>query len=337
MEIVKFYKWMALALLMLGTMTSLATAGQVVTPDLRQWAHNAIQHEKQLETISKPHTIAVLYFQNLSGQSRLDPYQKGLTVMLISDLSRLGTFTVIERAELQALVEELGFGQTGLVDPVGAPKVGRLLQAENLIGGAFLEDPAKRMKIGADILKVHPSKTVALDKIAGDTAALLDIEKKLLHQIVAALKIELTPQQQSALKIPLSRYPAALLELFKGIDASDQGLYGKAAEHYSRALKTDPDLELAKQSLTELNTLGLLKNASRKRRMLRQMREQTSFSTTLNPPLPLSRIPPPAGVGTIQRRVDQSPTGPPMLDGPIDATSRTGDSQPTSDTSTTAH
>ena len=335
MEIVQIYKRMALAAFMLGTMTALAVAGQVVTPDLRQWAKNAIQNEKQLETISKPHTIAVLYFQNMSGQPRLDPYQKGLTVMLISDLSRLGSFTVIERAELQALVEELGLGQTGLVEPAGAPKIGRLLQAENLIGGAFLEDPTKRMNIGADILKVRPSKTIALDKITGDTAALLDIEKKLLHQIVAALKIKLTPQQESALDIPLSRYPAALLELFKGIDASDQEHYSEAADHYSRALKTDPDLELAKQSLAELNSLGLLKNVSRKRRMLRQMREQTSFSTTLNPPLPLSRIPPPAGVGTIQRRVDQSPTGPPMVDTPIEDTSRTADSQPTSDTGAT--
>jgi TolB-like protein len=308
MKIVKINTWMALVVFLFGTMTSLAGAGQIVTPDLRQWAQNAIQHEKQLETTSKPHTVAVLYFQNLSGQPQLDPYQKGLTVMLISDLSRLGTFTVIERAELQALVEEMGLGQTGLVDPASAPKVGRLLQAENLVGGAFLADPAKRMNIGADILKVRPSKTIALEKIAGDASALLEIEKKLVHQVVASLKIELTPQQEDALKIPLSRYPAALLELFKGIDAGDHGHYSEAAEHYSRALKTDPDLELAKQSLDELNTLGLLKNVSQKRKLLRQMREQTSFSTTLNPPLPLSRIPHPAGVGTIERRVDQNPT-----------------------------
>ena len=334
MEIVKINKWMALALFMLGTMTSLAGAGQIVTPDLRQWAHNAIQHEKQLETISKPNTVAVLYFQNLSGQPQLDPYQKGLTVMLISDLARLGTFTVIERAELQALVEELGFGQTGLVDPASAPKIGRLLQAENLIGGAIRQDPDKRMNIGADVLKVRPAKTIALDQIAGDTSALLDIEKNLLHQIVAALKIELTPQQESALKIPLSRYPAALLELFKGIDAGDHGRYSEAAEHYSSALKADPDFELAKQSLSELNTLGLLKNASRKHHMLRQMREQTSFSTTLNPPLPLSRIPQPAGVGTIQRRVEQSPMRPPFVDGSTEGAAPTDASQPTSDTGT---
>ncbi|MCJ7600166.1 MAG: hypothetical protein MUO63_01535, partial [Desulfobulbaceae bacterium] len=59
-------------------------AGQVVTEDLRNWARDAVAQEKSLGSDIRDNTLAVLYFQNLTGRSELDPWQKGLTVMLIT-------------------------------------------------------------------------------------------------------------------------------------------------------------------------------------------------------------------------------------------------------------
>ena len=108
--------------------------------------------------------------------------------------------------------------------------------------------------------------------------------------------MHLFAEEESGSISALTRNPAALLALFMGIDAGDNGRYDDAGEYYAQALHLDPHLDLAKESLEELNTLGLLKKTTQRRRMLRQMREETSFSTTLNPPLPISRIPQPAGV-----------------------------------------
>ncbi len=305
MKIYKIHKWMLLSAFLVGTLTAHVNAGQIVTPQLKQWAHKALQQEKQLAAISKPNAIAVLYFQNLSGNPELDPVQKGLTVMLISDLSRLEMFTIIERTELQALIEELGLGQSGLVEPDRAPRIGRLLQADKLLGGAFLQGAVHPLNISASVLDVVPEKVRLMDGTKGDLQGLLDLEKQLLHQFIKALKLELSPEQKKILDQPITRSPNALLALFKGIDAGDHGRYDEAAEHYSQALNHDPQLKLAKESLEELITLGYLKNTAQRRRMLHQMRQAVSFSTTLNPPLPLSRIPQPAGVGSIETPTNQ--------------------------------
>jgi len=330
MNLFKSHQWLILAVFLCGVLPSTVNAGQIVTPQLRQWAQQALHQEKQLSTISKPNTIAVLNFQNLSGRPELDPVQKGLTVMLISDLSRLQMFTVIERTQLQALVEELGLGQSGLVDPEGAPRIGRLLQAEKLLGGAFLEDADHPLDIKSTVLNVNPEKVLNMDDAKGDLQGLLEIEKQLLHQFIAALKIALSPEQKAAIDKPLSRDPAALLALFTGIDAGDYGRYDEAARHYSQALALDPKLELAKNSLDELKALGLIKQTVQRRSMLHQMHEETSFSTTLNPPLPLSRIPQPAGVRSNDTRINQD-----LIDTRTGGASSTNpDAQPNSSTQT---
>ena len=82
-------KWMTVVVYCLWVLPALSQAGQVVTPELRQWAQQTIQQEKDLKTRSSADALAVLYFDNRSGVAALDPLQKGLTVMLISDLARL--------------------------------------------------------------------------------------------------------------------------------------------------------------------------------------------------------------------------------------------------------
>ena len=99
-------KWLS-RVLILGlfgvVLISPAWAGQVVTKDARSWAKKVLAEEKALSTVAARNTLAVLYFQNRTGQSSLDPLQKGLTLMLITDLSAVKGLQIVERIKLQAL------------------------------------------------------------------------------------------------------------------------------------------------------------------------------------------------------------------------------------------
>ncbi|MBE9580499.1 MAG: hypothetical protein IMF18_02650 [Proteobacteria bacterium] len=79
----------------------------MVTEEVRSWAKEALEQEKALKTISAPNTVAILYFYNKTEWSNLDLLQKGLTIMLITDLSKVEEIQIVERVKLQALVEEL--------------------------------------------------------------------------------------------------------------------------------------------------------------------------------------------------------------------------------------
>ena len=115
----------------------------MVTDDARTWAKQAVAQEKALKAVTVANTVAVLYFFNRTGQPDLDPLQKGLTVMLITDLSKVKSLTVVERVRLQALAEELKLGVSGLVTENTAPRVGKLLGAHWLVGGNFARGPAQ--------------------------------------------------------------------------------------------------------------------------------------------------------------------------------------------------
>ncbi len=287
------FKMSALVCLILLFATFSAAAGQLVTADHQKWAGQVVRQEKELAALTKPNSVAVLYFRNTSDDRTLDPLQKGLTVMLISDLAKLDMVTVVERAEIQALVEELGFGQSGLVDPTSAPRVGRLLQSQYLIGGSLAGNAATEVTAGARLIDVAPGKSIGSATAKEKMEQLFDLEKKLLNQIVTDLKLNLTQKQRETLGKPLSRDHNALMDLFRGIDAADHQQFEEAAQFLDRAIQRDPQLTLAKTSLHEISKRIQLKQ---KRRILRSMRKNTSFTTELEPATPVARIPQPASV-----------------------------------------
>ena len=67
-------------------------------------------------------TVAVCYYQDLSSGQESSGFQKGLAAMVISDLTKIKSIKVVERVRLQALLEEMKLGQTGIVDPKTAPR-----------------------------------------------------------------------------------------------------------------------------------------------------------------------------------------------------------------------
>jgi len=307
------FKMSALVCLILFFAAFSAVAGQLVTTDHQKWAGQVVQQEKELAALTKPNSIAVLYFRNTSDDRTLDPLQKGLTVMLISDLAKLDMVTVVERAEIQALVEELGFGQSGLVDPTSAPRVGRLLQSQYLIGGSLAGNAATEVTAGARLIDVAPGKLIGSATAKKKMEQIFDLEKKLLNQIVTDLQLNLTQKQKEDLGKPLSRDQNALMDLFRGIDAADHQQYEEAAQFLDRAIQRDPQLTLAKTSLQEISKRISAKNS---RRILRSIRSNVSFTTELEPATPVARIPFPASV---------QPTRPEQRDPTFDDTSDNSD------------
>jgi TolB-like protein len=332
MNTIHWWQGMLITLLISVAAATPATAGQVVTPELREWARQAVAQEQQLETVTKPRSVAVLYFANPTADPELIPLQKGVSVMLASDLARLDMLTVIERTALQALVEELGFGQSGLVDPDSAPRVGRLLQTEFLVGGSVMRNTDGTLSLSANVLDVGPAKIVTRTEAHGSIDQIFELEHQLVERIVTAMNLELTAAQKARLGQPMTTSPEALMNLFEGLDAGDFNQYEKASDHYQAALEVDPDLSAARQSLDELTLLKLVRpmstppagphaTSAQRMQLLRTMRNKTSFSTQLPPTLPLSRIPNPAAVNPqVERAIEPMVDLPSVGDDFIDVT-----------------
>ncbi len=265
-----------------------ASGGQVITKELRQWAREAVKEEKALQALQGRNTAAVLYFTNKTGRPELDPVQKGMALMLITDLSTIEGIQVVERARIQALADETGLAVSGLVDLETAPRVGRLLGARWLVGGDILEkEKGGPLGIESNLIDVPAAEMLGGAAAGGSLDELFRMEKDILFRIVELLKIELTPGRRAALKKPCSTSSTALLAFFRGIDASDRGDYEEAARLYENALKDDLDICMAGDALRELKTLGLVAAAKRSSRLLQSLRDSTSLTDRLTPESPV--------------------------------------------------
>jgi TolB-like protein len=273
-------------------------AGQVVTDDLREWAKQSVKNEKSLGTVAPANTLAVLYFQNKSGREELAPLQKGLALMLITDLSIVKNLQVVERARLQALLEEIGLGASGLTGPDTAPRIGKLLGARRLVGGDIEGAEQERLRVQSSLLDVQTTALIGQPASEGDLDELFRIEKDLLFGIVKLLKIEVPPELETKLRKPCSTSTDALFALFTGIDASDQGDYEKAAESYRKALKLDSNICVAGEALNELQSLGLISSIKRSSDLLRSLRDSTSLTNQLTPRDEIKHNPAPNQVPT---------------------------------------
>ncbi len=79
--------------------------------------------------------IAVINFQNKTGDSAMDPLMENITGSMISELQNTGYFRIIERERLKSILKELKFNLGGMVDAEKAKQIGKMLGVDALLFG----------------------------------------------------------------------------------------------------------------------------------------------------------------------------------------------------------
>jgi curli biogenesis system outer membrane secretion channel CsgG len=90
--------------------------------------------------------LAVSRFEDRSG-SGYHSLGEGVADMLVTALVKSGKFIVIERQEIERVIHEQQFGESFMVTPESAPKVGQLLGAELFVVGSISEFGQKESNI----------------------------------------------------------------------------------------------------------------------------------------------------------------------------------------------
>lgn len=138
-------------------------------------------------------TIAVLYFENSTfGKSNADyqPLSKGIADLLITSMANNPRFRIVERDELQAVMQELNLAKTDAVDLKTAVKVGKLLNAHHLIAGGFMSDPKGNMKLSARAIEVETSVIEATEQVSGKQDEIMSLIDILAENLNSKLKLK---------------------------------------------------------------------------------------------------------------------------------------------------
>lgn len=184
-----------------------------------------------------PKTLAIFPFENnsLTDKERYTALSKGLAAMLITDLSKTGTsLKVIERENIKALIEEMAFSESGVVDESTAVKLGKVLGAQSIAFGSFIVI-GKQVRIDARIVNVETSELVMAENVMGDSEGFLILVSDLARKIAKSFKVVLR-SKSSASKGNIN---AALL-FSKGLDALDRGDKVTAEQLFRKCVRLDP-------------------------------------------------------------------------------------------------
>ena len=214
---------------------------------------SAISNESNLNAASIPeNTIAVLDFKNLSTNQDLNPLQKGLAQILLTDLAKVKKITVLERLRLNKLLEEIELGGGELVANESAPRVGKLLGARKIVQGGFTDLSDQDIRIDASLTETATTMSFPVEEIEGKLEAIFNLEKELAFNIIDELGIELSKEEREAIqKIPTESL-LAFIAYSKGLDYEDQGMFDEAEQEYKAALTIDPGFDLAQDGIQEL-------------------------------------------------------------------------------------
>ena len=186
-------------------------------------------------------TVAVLGFKNFSPSARLQVMESGFAEILQAELGGLKDLRLVERSKLDAILTEQQLTVAGLVAADGAVKVGRLLGAERLIFGSFVE-LGPSLHVEARLVDTATASVLRAESAQGPTERFADLFEDLALRLARDLAIVPPPDAPRRIRAatPTRRLEAAL-HLATGEELLRQGHYPDSAAAFERVLLLEPD------------------------------------------------------------------------------------------------
>lgn len=202
--------------------------------------------ETALPRVPGKQSVAVLYFENQSGERELDWLREGLADMLITGLSRSPRLLVLSRQQLAVLLERRGRAQTNKLRLEDGLEIARRSQAESFVLGSFAK-LGQQMRVDVQLFAASSGQLQAAESLVveqpGEVLARLDLLslKLATHLGVTPSAAESQPGLTGVLtsNADAYRYYSLALEQAQGYHSNE------ALALLEKAIALDPEFALA--------------------------------------------------------------------------------------------
>ena len=208
-----------------------------------QLARQALAEEERLKTSPpKAGTVAVFYFEDISPDNSLRPFQKAMATMIIADLSQVSSLQVLERLKVQYLLREMELGNTGIVEEKTAPRYGRLLGASNLIVGTMAPGS---LHVQTAVASTTDEDAIGIIAVGSEIEQFYILEKEIVFNILKVLEVKFTPVEEKKFSQYHTENLKAVVYFGQGLEALDVGEWKEAKGFFGQAVEEDPEFKLA--------------------------------------------------------------------------------------------
>ncbi|MGB7153389.1 MAG: protein kinase, partial [Candidatus Acidiferrales bacterium] len=206
------------------TATELKTDLSRLKRDLESGKRRAKEKHESDPGVPKPmgKSVAVLYFENLSGSKEDEYLRDGITEDVITELSKIRGLNTFSRPTVLAFRDK----------PVTPAQIGQQLGAAYALTGTLRRSGA-RLRINAQLVDTRTDFPLWSERFDREMKDVFEVQDEMARKIAEALRVTLSPQELEALAVKPT----------ESLQAYDLYLRGK---RYARR-QTRQDLEFALQ------------------------------------------------------------------------------------------
>ena len=179
-------------------------------------------------------SIAVLYFENLSGAKEDEYFRDGMTEDIITELAKVKTLQVFPRAAIAAFRDK----------PVTAPEVGQQLDAAYVLGGS-VRRAGNRLRITAQLVEARTGRSVWAERYDREMKDVFEVQDDIARSITQALRITLSPQEEKTIATKPTENLQAYDYFLRGRNYTRRENLEFAMQMFEHAIKLDPGFALA--------------------------------------------------------------------------------------------
>jgi len=203
------------------------------------------------EVYDKP-TLAVLYFENNTGDEKLGQYRKGISDLLITDLYQSQHINVVRGDKLFDILKKLGLEEAHTYSAADLKKVAVAGKATHILQGNYTK-AGESFRLNYTILDTNTDKVIGSQRIEGEgEKSIFTMVDELTRKIKADLKLS---KQQIASDIDkeagamLTSSPEALKLYTEARRLHMNNEYRKSIDIMNKAIAIDPEFAMAYRSL----------------------------------------------------------------------------------------
>jgi non-specific serine/threonine protein kinase len=222
-------------------------------------------------------SIAVLYFENLSGAKEDEYFRDGVTEDIITELSKIKNLDTFSRPTVLAFRDKA----------VTPAEISQKLNAAYVLTGS-LRRAGNRLRINAQLVDTHTDFPLWSERYDREMEDVFEVQDEIARKIAEALRVTLSPQEKEA----IASKPTDDLQAY------DLYLRGKgyarrltrqdiefARQMFEQAIQRDPGFALAHAAIANV-CAQYYYHLSREEAWIERAREASAAADRLRPDLP---------------------------------------------------
>ena len=225
----------------------LVAAAAVTVTGITVWGWRQLRNRPSTPAAAAVRSLAVLPFDNLSGDPSQEYFADGMTEELIGRLANIHGLRVISRTSV------MHFKHTQL----SVPEIAKILGVDAIVEGSVIREGGQ-VRFHAQLIRAANEEHIWAGEYQREYGSLLVLQEGVARSIAERIEISLPPHQRLTLTSTHPVDPEANEDYLKGRYYFNQRTHdalNKSIEFFQQAIARDPGYALAYSGLADAYTM----------------------------------------------------------------------------------